>query len=255
MRQQRNDEAKALIGSRVGTAKAIFTQHSASGQMHSTANAAAAAANRAAAPAKPARNSIAQRINTFNNAAVATTTTPKTPPVHEVADVIKSHMPAAVHEETEDDVEAVHETEKTVSMAAEVDAIEPQVNRSNGHETETVAEPIHTNAAVPVAAVHSALPAATVASVYEEDTVAGDQYSTIKRSPYTKQNSTASSNSQVATPVEPEPPTTIPDVQVVVAKTTTTSMANSAISASDASQGVVIKNGKNATIYKIKSCL
>lgn len=56
MRQQRNNEAKELIGSRVGTAKAIFSQHSASGQMQTKA-----------APVKPVRNSIAQRINTINN--------------------------------------------------------------------------------------------------------------------------------------------------------------------------------------------
>lgn len=35
---------------------------------------------------------------------------------------------------------------------------------------------------------------------YDDD---GDQYSTIKRSPYTKTNS---NNSQVTTPVDPEPP-------------------------------------------------
>lgn len=58
MRQQRNNEAKQLIGSRVGTAKAIFTQNTASGQMHNP---------KAAAPAKPVRNSIAQRINSLNN--------------------------------------------------------------------------------------------------------------------------------------------------------------------------------------------
>lgn len=253
MRQQRNDEAKALIGTRVGTAKAIFSQHSASGQMHGNANAAAAAAaNRAAAPAKPARNSIAQRINSFNNAAVATATTPKSPPVIEVADVIKSHIPAAVHEETEDTVaEMKDETEKTVSMAPVGDVIEPPVNRSNGHEAQTIAEDeqIHTQVDVPVADVHSAMPATTVAPVYEE---VGDQYSTIKRSPYTKQNSTASSNSQVATPVEPEPPTTMPEVQVVVAKTTTTSITSNAISASDASRGVVIKNGETTTYSRIE---
>lgn len=58
MRQQRNNEAKQLIGSRVGTAKAIFTQNSASGQMLTS---------KTAAPIKPVRNSIAQRINSLNN--------------------------------------------------------------------------------------------------------------------------------------------------------------------------------------------
>lgn len=59
MRQQRNQEARELIGSRVGTAKAIFTQNAASGQMKTS--------SKISAPAKPVRNSIAQRINTFNN--------------------------------------------------------------------------------------------------------------------------------------------------------------------------------------------
>lgn len=63
MRQARNNEAKELIGSRVGTAKAIFTQNSSSGQMHSNK----------AAPAKPVRNSIAQRINSLNNQQQETT--------------------------------------------------------------------------------------------------------------------------------------------------------------------------------------
>lgn len=59
MRQQRNNEARQLIGSRVGTAKAIFTQNTASGQMQTSIN--------KSAPVKPVRNSIAQRINSLNN--------------------------------------------------------------------------------------------------------------------------------------------------------------------------------------------
>lgn len=58
MRQQRNKEAKELIGSRVDTAKAIFAQNSASSQM---------SASTKAAPIKPIRNSIAQRINSLSN--------------------------------------------------------------------------------------------------------------------------------------------------------------------------------------------
>ncbi|XP_075160944.1 actin binding protein 1 [Haematobia irritans] len=58
MRQERSQEAKALIGSRVGAAKAIFTKHTSEGQLQSKLS--------TAPPAKPARNSIAQRINAFN---------------------------------------------------------------------------------------------------------------------------------------------------------------------------------------------
>lgn len=62
IRKARNNEAKELIGSRVGTAKAIFSQNSASGQMFQKNN----------APAKPVRNSIAQRINSLNNPTLMT---------------------------------------------------------------------------------------------------------------------------------------------------------------------------------------
>ncbi|XP_059608810.1 drebrin-like protein [Phlebotomus argentipes] len=55
MRQQRNQEAKELIGSRVGQAKAIFSQN--------TTN---VPVTKAAAPVKPARNSLTQRINSLN---------------------------------------------------------------------------------------------------------------------------------------------------------------------------------------------
>ncbi|KAH8236160.1 hypothetical protein KR032_011076 [Drosophila birchii] len=58
MRQARNQEARELIGSRVGAAKAMFTKHTSEGQLQSKLN--------TQPPAKPARNSIAQRINVFN---------------------------------------------------------------------------------------------------------------------------------------------------------------------------------------------
>ncbi|XP_004537721.1 drebrin-like protein isoform X1 [Ceratitis capitata] len=58
MRQQRNQEARELIGSRVIAAKAIFTQNTSQGQLQTKLN--------TAPPAKPARTSIAQRINAFN---------------------------------------------------------------------------------------------------------------------------------------------------------------------------------------------
>ncbi|KAH8270277.1 hypothetical protein KR018_006466 [Drosophila ironensis] len=58
LRQARNQEARELIGSRVGAAKAIFTQHTSESQLQSKLS--------TNPPAKPARNSIAQRINVFN---------------------------------------------------------------------------------------------------------------------------------------------------------------------------------------------
>ncbi|XP_037807747.1 drebrin-like protein isoform X2 [Lucilia sericata] len=58
MRQQRSQEARELIGTRVGAAKAMFTKHTSEGQLQSKLN--------TAPPAKPVRNSITQRINVFN---------------------------------------------------------------------------------------------------------------------------------------------------------------------------------------------
>ena len=124
MRQQRNEEAKQLIGNRVGTAKAMFTQNTASGQM-TTAK---------AAPAKPIRNSIAQRINSLSKQA-------NEPPIKQ--EIVVVEVPPPIVEEP---VEIVEEPEPPKLIQDE-----------------------------------------------ERD----DQYSTIKRSPYTKTNS---NNSQVTSP-------------------------------------------------------
>ncbi|KAM7359131.1 actin binding protein 1 isoform 2-T2 [Cochliomyia hominivorax] len=58
MRQQRSQEAREIIGSRVGAAKAIFSKHTSEGILQTKLN--------TAPPAKPVRNSITQRINVFN---------------------------------------------------------------------------------------------------------------------------------------------------------------------------------------------
>uniref|UniRef100_A0A1A9UG75 Drebrin-like protein n=1 Tax=Glossina austeni TaxID=7395 RepID=A0A1A9UG75_GLOAU len=62
MRQQRSQEARELIGSRVLAAKAMFTKHTSEGQLQTKLN--------TAPPAKPVRNSITQRINAFNQSQV-----------------------------------------------------------------------------------------------------------------------------------------------------------------------------------------
>ncbi|SPP76361.1 drebrin-like protein isoform X1 [Drosophila guanche] len=71
MRQARNQEARELIGSRVGAAKAMFTKHTSEGQLQSKLN--------TQPPAKPARNSIAQRINVFNQNQPQEASVPSTP--------------------------------------------------------------------------------------------------------------------------------------------------------------------------------
>ncbi|KAH8335065.1 hypothetical protein KR074_002184 [Drosophila pseudoananassae] len=73
LRQARNQEARELIGSRVGAAKAIFTQHTSESQIQSKLN--------TNPPAKPARNSIAQRINAFNQNEPQVGSVPSSSPV------------------------------------------------------------------------------------------------------------------------------------------------------------------------------
>lgn len=55
MRQQRNQEVRQLIGSRVNNAKAIFSQETAAGQLINK--------NTKTAPVKPVRNSISRTTN------------------------------------------------------------------------------------------------------------------------------------------------------------------------------------------------
>lgn len=269
MRQQRNDEAKALIGSRVGTAKAIFTQHTASGQMHSPTsgggsgagtgasggNTVSPGASRSPAPAKPARNSIAQRINTFNNAASNNTE----------AETTKTNIPAAVPEFPDDE----ENISKTGANLAE------EKTSTNGHHQNTAIttdDEIATTTTTAAAATAPTVPSsqtpletteANVAAISpqshgaveaEPDESTADQFSTIKRSPYTKQGSTASSNSQVATPVSESERTVSSSSEMAMADTTTVSSgfgdSVSMSMVSDASRGVVIKNGMRKTLPK-----
>lgn len=148
MRQQRNQEAKELIGSRVGTAKAIFSQNSASGQMHnkSTSN----------APTKPVRNSIAQKINNFNNPQ------PEAEPITEPkVEPIFVPVVAPV-------VTPVIEPVKSEIITTPVPATNG--NKTNEIQPQPQSQQQHHN--------------------YDDDED-GDQYSTIKRSPHTKTTSQA----------------------------------------------------------------
>jgi len=163
MRQQRNLEARELIGSRVGTTKAIFSQNSASGQMQTTNK---------VAPAKPIRNTIQQRFQPSNNDSGS--------------------------DKNDESVESTSTTtvaEKVASVAEEVvlnaDNVQTFQNVLNNGKAESRIE--QTVEAKP----------ATNDAQSAEQYDGGDQFSTIKRSPYTKTNS---NNSQVSTPVESEPP-------------------------------------------------
>lgn len=163
MRQQRNKEAKELIGGRVGTAKAIFTQNSAAGQMSTV--------NKAAAPAKPVRNSIAQRINSLNNPQ------DQQHPLQQ-SNGIQNGRNVSYNDEITNDVISTATSSISTIIQQNNEASSIKVNHLQAENV----------TASPQKSGHS-----------EEDD--GDQYSTIKRSPYSKGN-----NSQVTTPVDAQPP-------------------------------------------------
>ncbi|ALC44250.1 CG10083 [Drosophila busckii] len=118
MRQARNQEARELIGSRVGAAKAMFTKHTSEGQLQSKLN--------TQPPAKPARNSIAQRINAFNQNQTEETpavpsppraVSPKAPPaaLPVVAEQpVAAEVVSTVEEDTQpiEDLPLAHESEQ-----------------------------------------------------------------------------------------------------------------------------------------------
>lgn len=164
MRQQRNKEAKELIGGRVGTAKAIFSQNTAAGQLSGSNN-----GGFKAAPVKPVRNSITQRINTLNS---------HRPDEPTPSNYSRVAMPTAIAED-----------QPVAIPTPSSDLAEPEPEPQQQHEVANV----KTNNVDDLA--NDAGPQKQL----EEDD--GDQFSTIKRSPYSK-----NSNSQAATPVDAQPP-------------------------------------------------
>lgn len=162
MRQQRNKEAKELIGGRVGTAKAIFDQNSAAGQLSAGNN-----GGFKAAPVKPVRNSIAQRINSLNSQQQPQDEPPE-------SNYNRNVVNAAI----------AHET-PSIPIPPSNNVIQeqplPEVDNVKTNNVDDLTND-----------------AAAQKHLEEDD---GDQFSTIKRSPYSK-----SSNSQAATPVETQPP-------------------------------------------------
>lgn len=164
MRQQRNQEAKELIGGRVGTAKAIWTQNSAAGQM-STVN--------KAAPVKPVRNSIAQRINSLNSNQQDGTQETEHKATIETVSIVKTNEVVVTPSSPKADTQ--------LHTSVSDDSINPNNNHSVSDTSNLSPQK---------------------GDYAEEDD--GDQFSTIKRSPYSK-----SSSSQVSTPVEAQPTATL----------------------------------------------
>lgn len=181
MRHQRNQEAKALIGSRVGTAKAIFTQNSASGQMQTKA-----------APAKPVRNSIQSRINSLNNQhhetePQTTVNSNEIIPEHQQLPAQQQVVVAAPVGQHYGDQPAIPSPVTEPTESVPLGTSQPAKKYTNGTSA-AVQQPSNGLANVKI-------PAAT--TVDDEDE--GDQYSTIKRSPHSK-----TAPSQVSTPDDEE---------------------------------------------------
>ncbi|CAD7080559.1 unnamed protein product [Hermetia illucens] len=169
MRQQRNQEARELIGSRVGTAKAIFTQNTCDGQMQT----------KTAAPVKPVRNSIAQRINALNSSTQQRANDEETPRPVKAQPIPKTAAPIEIIPETP----PIKEVTSTVSVAP-----------NDTNTCQTSAE----TSTISVSPSNQPTQPATAAPTDEYDEFE-DQYSTIKRSPHSKTNSLASPDEPVIT--------------------------------------------------------
>ncbi|KAH8322257.1 drebrin-like protein [Drosophila kikkawai] len=120
MRQARNQEARELIGSRVGAAKAMFTKHTSEGQLQSKLN--------TQPPAKPARNSIAQRINVFNQNQPQDASVPSPPRAVSPTQPLPVETPASVS--------AAPVAAEVVSTIAEAEETQPVDDLPLAHESE-----------------------------------------------------------------------------------------------------------------------
>ncbi|XP_069967102.1 drebrin-like protein [Bactrocera oleae] len=219
MRQQRNQEARELIGSRVIAAKAIFTQNTSQGQLQTKLN--------TAPPAKPARTSIAQRINAFNQPQAAEPEPRKPSPTPGKVALSKFEDVGAVNNTQQQQSQQQHEPQQQQKQQHQ-HAVHTSTQRSPSPATVTVHTSTLTPTQVAIAPVAAGVVAAAVApalatnALEEEQPVkpeitaiannddvpsAADdyaaeneeQYSTIKRSPHSKSNSlqspeTSSSN-------------------------------------------------------------
>ncbi|XP_011190465.1 drebrin-like protein [Zeugodacus cucurbitae] len=217
MRQQRNQEARELIGSRVIAAKAIFTQNTSQGQLQTKLN--------TAPPAKPARTSIAQRINAFNQPQAAEPEPRKPSPTPGKVALSKFEDVVNNTQQQQQSSQQQHEQQQQQEEQEQHPAVHTITQRAPSPATVTV----HTTtltptqvAIAPVAVAAAVAPALATNALEEEQPVkpeitaiannddvpsAADdyaaeneeQYSTIKRSPHSKSNSlqspeTSSSN-------------------------------------------------------------
>jgi len=158
MRQIRSQEARELIGSTVGNAKAIFTQNSTDGQIHNKN-----------APIKPVRNSIAQRINQLNNSQNENNIQQPRSPIKIPREIIK---------EEQNDQQEQQQQQDPIQLQNNSKESPTQIQPSE--EPELLSSPTNTVAAT----INS--------DEYENE----EQFSTIKRSPHSKTNSVTSPTSE-----------------------------------------------------------
>lgn len=163
MRQQRNQEVRQLIGSTMNTAKALWSQNTAAGQMINKPV--------KTAPVKPARNSISKSINSPRQ---PSPDPPKTQ--QSIVDEIPMPMPIAVNESTSPIL-----TETTSNIN------ETRINQSNINLPEPTPVVEQEQQQPP------SQPQTNNLNVEDDDT---DPYSTIKRSPYTKTSNSSQNGSR-----------------------------------------------------------
>lgn len=165
MRQQRNQEVRQLIGSTMNTAKALWSQNTAAGQLINKPV--------KTAPVKPARNSISKSMN---NPRQPSPDPPQTQ--QSIVDEIPMPMPIALNEPTSPIIaEIPPNINETRINQSNINLPEPSPAVEQEQQQQQQPPPPQTNNL----------------NVEDEDT---DPYSTIKRSPYTKTSNSSQNGSR-----------------------------------------------------------
>ncbi|XP_032520553.2 drebrin-like protein [Danaus plexippus] len=185
LRRQRSQEARALIGASTAAARAVFQEHLAQGQRVTKSN---------SIPEKPIRSSvIAQRINTFSQNTSQTTPRPKTPPAKQETDTLgDEHQPPAKTSPLKniDKIKMCLESPSQIQHEPIIDPtdLSPSAENQPGSfsavsytEYNKQSEPI-----IKQNIVDNEMFDAYYSSNENDDEDSDNKFSTIKRSPYTK---------------------------------------------------------------------
>ncbi|OWR47474.1 hypothetical protein KGM_214804 [Danaus plexippus plexippus] len=185
LRRQRSQEARALIGASTAAARAVFQEHLAQGQRVTKSN---------SIPEKPIRSSvIAQRINTFSQNTSQTTPRPKTPPAKQETDTLgDEHQPPAKTSPLKniDKIKMCLESPSQIQHEPIIDPtdLSPSAENQPGSfsavsytEYNKQSEPI-----IKQNILDNEMFDAYYSSNENDDEDSDNKFSTIKRSPYTK---------------------------------------------------------------------